>query len=63
MATIIWQNAAKLQQIENITYAMMEFGETTAKRWETDVQAVEWRLEHYPTSYPPECKKKVKIYI
>jgi plasmid stabilization system protein ParE len=54
MATIIWEDTAKLQLAENITYAMMEFGKTTAIRWEKDVRAVEWRLERYPTSYPPE---------
>jgi hypothetical protein len=30
MATIIWEETAKLQLAENITYAMMEFGKTTA---------------------------------
>ena len=54
MATIIWQNTAKQQLIENIRYAFLEFGETTANRWETDVRAVEWRLQRYPVSYPPE---------
>ena len=54
MAKIIWQNTAKQQLIENITCALIEFGETTANRWETDVHAVESRLERYPTSYPPE---------
>ena len=54
MAKIIWYNTAKQQLIENIMYALMEFGETTAKRWETDVHTVESRLERYPTSYPPE---------
>ena len=54
MAKIIWHNTAKQQLIENITCALIEFGETTANRWETDVHAVELRLERYPTSYPPE---------
>lgn len=54
MAKIIWHNTAKQQLIENITYALIEFGESTANRWETDVVAVEMRLERYPTSYPPE---------
>ena len=54
MAKIIWQNTAKQQLIENITCALIEFGEKTANRWETDVRAVELRLERYPTSYPPE---------
>ena len=54
MATIIWQNTAKQQLIENIKYALLEFGERTACRWETDVRAVEWRLQRYPVSYPPE---------
>lgn len=51
MAKIIWQNTAKQQLIENITCALIEFGETTANRWETDVHAVELRLERYPTYY------------
>lgn len=64
MATIIWHNTAKQQLIDNITYAMVEFGATTANRWETDVQAVEKRLEHYPISYPPESllSSSVKLY-
>ena len=64
MATIIWKNTAKQQLIENITYALMEFGETTANRWETDVKAAEWRLECYPVSYPPETllSSRTKLY-
>ena len=64
MATIIWQNTAKQQLIENITYALIEFGETTANRWETDVQAVEWRLARYPVSFPPEplLSSRQKLY-
>ncbi|MBQ9204054.1 MAG: type II toxin-antitoxin system RelE/ParE family toxin [Prevotella sp.] len=54
MATIIWQNTAKKQLIENITYALAEFGETTANRWEKDVKAVEWRLKRHSVSYPLE---------
>ena len=54
MAKIIWHNTAKQQLIENITYALIEFGEVTANRWETEVRSVEWRLERYPTSFPPE---------
>ncbi len=54
MAIIIWEDTAKQQLAENIAYAMIEFGEKTARRWKTDIRAVEWRLERYPTSYPPE---------
>ena len=39
MATIIWEEIAKLQLAENITYAMMEFGKTTItdiKKWRGD---------------------------
>ena len=39
MATIIWEDTAKLQLAENITYAMMEFGKTTItdiKKWRGD---------------------------
>lgn len=64
MATIIWQNTAKQQLIDNITYALIEYGETTANRWETDVQAVEWRLKRHPVSYPfePLLSSRQKIY-
>lgn len=64
MATIIWEDTAKLQLAENIMYAMMEFGESTAKRWEVDVRAVEWRLERFPSSYPPEpfLHERQKLY-
>ena len=63
MATIIWEDTARQQLAENITYAMVEFGETTARRWESDLRAIEWRLGRFPTSYPPEPLLRDRAYL
>ena len=54
MAKIIWDEKAERALDEHVEYAYKEFGKTTAQRWLNERNAKEWRLEHYPESYPPE---------
>jgi plasmid stabilization system protein ParE len=64
MAKIIWSEEAIRVYLEHVEYARMEFGRSTAKRWQTERKQIEWRLELYPTSYPPEplLRNMAKIY-
>ena len=54
MAKVIWEDAATIVLLEFIETARLEFGESTAKRWQKERKEIEWRLERYPTSYTPE---------
>ena len=54
MAKIIWDEKAELELDKHVENAYQEFGAKTAKRWLSEKDAIEWRLERYPTSYPPE---------
>lgn len=54
MAKIIWKESARQLLAQYIINAFEEYGESTAKRWEKEVYDIEWRLERYPDSYPPE---------
>ena len=54
MAKVIWEESAFVLLLEYIENARLEFGASTAKRWQKEKKAAEWRLERYPTSYTPE---------
>ena len=54
MVKIIWEESALAVLLEYIENARLEFGDSTVKRWQKERKAIEWRLEHYPTSYPPD---------
>ncbi len=54
MAKIIWREDALQLLAQYIENALEEFGESTARRWQTEIKQIEWRLERYPDSYPPE---------
>ena len=54
MAKIIWEDKAKIEFLAYVENAALEFGTSTAKRWQKERQEIEWRLERYPTSFSPE---------
>ena len=54
MSKIIWREDVLLLLSQYINNALEEFGESTAKRWYSEIKQIEWRLERYPDSYPPE---------
>ena len=54
MAKIEWEDEAKLMFRQFVKNARVEFGESTSRRWLKERLDIEWRLERYPVSYPPE---------
>ena len=54
MVKIEWSDEARLAFITHLKNAKLEFGESTAKRWLKDRKDIEWRLQRFPESYPPE---------
>ena len=54
MAQIVWREKAEQLFWTFVEYAGQEFGKTTAQRWQKERKAIEWRLAHFPESYPPE---------
>lgn len=54
MAQIVWREKAEQLFWAFVEYAGLEFGKTTAQRWQKERKAIEWRLERFPESYPPE---------
>ena len=54
MAKIIWEGNATQEFLAYVDNARQEFGKSTAQRWQKERKAIEWRLAHYPESYPPE---------
>ena len=54
MARIIWDENAERIFDAYIENAYIEYGKLTAKRWLSERNEIEWRLERYPVSYPPE---------
>lgn len=54
MAKIIWHTKAEQVFSGYVENAYFEFGVSTSKRWQEERKSIEWRLERYPTSYPPE---------
>ena len=54
MVKIEWSDEAIQAFVAYVKNARIEFGETTAKRWLNERKNIEWRLERYPESYPPE---------
>ena len=54
MVKIEWSDEAIQAFVVYVKNARIEFGETTAKRWLKERKNIEWRLERYPESYPPE---------
>ena len=54
MAKTIWEDKAKNEFLTYVENAALEFGASTAKRWQKERLEIEWRLEQYPTSYSPE---------
>ena len=35
--------------------ARLEFGVSTARKWQTERKSLEWNLKRYPTSFTPEA--------
>ena len=54
MAKIIWEENATQEYWDYVENAGKEYGKTTAQRWQKERKAIEWRLERFPDSYPPE---------
>ena len=54
MAKVEWTDDARLAFRTFIINARLEFGESTARRWQKERAEIVWRLERYPTSYSPE---------
>lgn len=54
MAKIEWTDDAKLTFKTYLRNAQLEFGTSTARKWQTERKSIEWRLERYPVSYPIE---------
>lgn len=52
MAKIEWTDDAKLTFKTYLKNAQLEFGTSTARKWQTERKSIEWRLERYPVSYP-----------
>lgn len=63
MAKIIWERKAKTEFLAYVENAAIEFGASTANRWQTERKEIEWRLERYPTSYTPEVMLKRKAHF
>jgi plasmid stabilization system protein ParE len=64
MAKVIWEHSALIVLFDYVENARLEFGESTAKRWQKERKDAEWSLEHYPTSHTPEqlLRRKKKLY-
>lgn len=54
MAKIEWHVKATKVFSDYVENASLEFGSKTARRWQKERKAIEWRLERHPSSYPPE---------
>ena len=54
MAEVRWMPRAKSELRERLTYARMEFGETTANRWADSIKRIEHQLSIMPESFTPE---------
>ena len=54
MAKIIWHDEAIMLLEGHISYALEEFGESTAMKWKKEVAAFEERVRIFPESYTPE---------
>ena len=54
MAKIEWHENAKKLFRDYVENANSEFGMSTGRRWLKERLDIEWRLERYPVSYPPE---------
>lgn len=54
MAKVIWEDNATFLLLDYIKNARIEYGAATVKRWQSERKSIEWRLEHYPISFPPE---------
>ena len=55
MAKIKWHAKAKRVFRDYVANASIEFGKSTASRWFKERKNIEWCLQRYPTSYPPEA--------
>lgn len=54
MVKIEWSDEAQQAFRTHLRNARLEFGESTAKRWIKERKDIEWRLQRFPESYPPE---------
>ena len=54
MAKIEWTDDAKIEFKKYVKNAQLEFGTSTAQKWQTERKVIEWRLERYPVSYSIE---------
>ena len=63
MVKIIWHDNATFMLGYHLEYARIEFGESTMKRWKTEVAAFEERVRQFPESYPPEALLKDKPVV
>ena len=64
MAKVVWEEEAERVFEQYVENAYFEFGKSTASRWLEERLAKEWRLAHFPDSYPPEelLNAKKKFY-
>lgn len=64
MAKVVWEEEAERVFEQYVENAYIEFGKSTASRWLEERVAKEWRLAHFPDSYPPEelLNGKKKFY-
>ena len=63
MAKVIWEDNATFSLFDYIENARIEYGATTVKRWQSERKSIEWRLERYPCSYPPEELLQGKLFL
>lgn len=54
MAKIEWTDDAKLIFKTYVKISQLEFGTSTARKWQTERNTIEWCLKRYPVSYPLE---------
>ena len=64
MAVIEWDSQAWQLYNDLLENGRLEFGEKTARRWETEIVDIYNRLKIFPTSYTPESllKGKSRLY-
>ena len=54
MAQVIIRKKAEKKLVEILEYAYLEYGQRTLNSYISELDQIEWRLSHYPESYPVE---------
>ena len=67
MVKIIWHDNATFMLGYHLEYARIEFGESTMKRWKTEIAAFEERVKAVPRNYRCDgfgdlCSNKRRIF-